>query len=302
MVLRRATVLVLAGVFAACAGGQDNQAEEGMAEHATEMATPEQTLESIPANYAGHINANQPDMIAAMYTDSAVVLSADGTIAGGKDQILAWIQGQQAGSPSATITPAEQMVEGDLGIQHGTYQVTATPPGGTAVTQSGTFMTIFKKVGDEWKIDGLLTNFDAAPPEGFQWVKYEGEEPPENGTMKEFTDNWAKHFNLGHANMVADFYTDDAKVAYGGRPMVEGRAAIEAELTALIGDTKPQIKIHDVYSRPFGPDHTIDVGWFESSVGGKPYRTGEYMTLSQKQADGSYKAMWHISNGRPADM
>jgi len=299
MFVRRATVFILAGVFAACAG---EQGEEGMAEHAMEMATPEQALQNLAASYAEHVNMGQPDMVAAMYMDSAIVLAADGTVAEGKEQIAAWIQQQQAASPQVTITPSDQMVEGDMGLQLGTYQSTATPEGGTAMPQSGSYMSLSRKVGDEWKIDALLTNMDAAPPEGFVWHQYEGENPPENGMMKEYVNNWATHFNLGHANMVADLYTEDAKVSYGGRPTVEGRAAIEAALTEIMGDMKPQITIHDVNSMEFGPDHMIDMGWFESTVDGKPYRNGIYMSLSQKQADGTYKVQWHVSNGKPAAM
>lgn len=309
MFVRRATVFILAGVFAACSGDQGNQAEEGMAEHATEMASPEQALQNLAASYAEHVNAGQPDMVAAMYGDSAVVLAADGTIASGKEQIAAWIQQQQAASPNVTVTPAEQMVEGDVGIQRGTYSVTATPPGGTATTQSGNYITVSRKTGDEWKIGLLITSFDAPPPEGFVYQKYEGENPPEDGTMKEHQENWATHFNLGHADMVADLFTPDAKVAFGGAPAVEGHDAIQSALTTLMGggggqlpDNKPQITIHDVHTQEFGPDHNIDVGWYETTVDGKPNRTGEYLTLNQKQADGTWKTMWAINNGRPAAM
>jgi len=302
MFLRRATVFVLAGVFAACSGDQGNQAEEGMAEHAMETTTPEQALKNVAASYAEHTNMGHPDVVAAMYADSAVVLAADGTIAQGKAQILAWIQRDAAGSPNLTINPTEEMVEGDLGVQRGTYQVTVTPAGGTATTQGGGYMTLFRREGEEWKIDGVLTNFNAAPPAEFPYVKYEGETPPDNGTLTDLVKAWTTHFNLGHANMVADLYTDDAKVSFGDAPLADGRAAIEAGLTATMGTNKPQITIHDVFTQPFGTDYVVDMGYWQTTVGGKPERGGEYMLVGRKADDGSVKILWHYSNGRPAAM
>jgi ketosteroid isomerase-like protein len=116
------------------------------------------------------------------------------------------------------------------------------------------------------------------------------------------TNAWATHFNLGHANMVADLYADDAKVSFSDGPLAEGRAAIEAGLTAAMGTNKPQITIHDVATQPFGADYVLDAGWWETTAGGKPDRTGEYMILGRKAADGTVKILWHYSNGRPGAM
>jgi uncharacterized protein (TIGR02246 family) len=302
MFVRRATVFVLAGVFAACSGESGNQAEQGMAEHATETVTPEQSLRNLSANYMEAANAHNSEMVAGLYEDSAVVLSADGTIAQGRDQILAMEQAGAETPANLTITPAEEKVEGEFGVERGTYSVTLTPAGGAATTQSGAYMTLNHKVGDAWKISILLTNFDATPPAGFPYVKYTGETPKDNGTLTDLIANWKKHYDLGHANMVADFYTDDAKASFGGGPTADGKAAIEAALTATMADRKPQITIHDVFTQPFGTDYVVDGGYWSTTVGGKPDREGEYLLLGQKQADGSVKIVWHYGNGRPAQM
>ena len=119
----------------------------------------------------------------------------------------------ETSSPQITFTGGENMFFGDRAVGWGTYSTEGTTPDG-AVTTSGAYMTTFLKVDGDWKIQGLITNFDADPPEGFAYADPPTEAPEPNTenapAMGDLISAYQTHYNLGHPTMVADFYLDDA--------------------------------------------------------------------------------------------
>ena len=297
--------MLMAGlVLAGCASdaGEEGTAENAASEEVAASSADEAALDEIRASYVQHYNLHHAPVVADLYADSSVALTADGGIYENKPAILAWLEESMAASPTLDLNGIETRVFGDYAVALGAYSVQATPPGGESMTNSGHYLTVFNRTDAGWKIVGVITNFDSERPADFPYVEAPGEEPPEEGTMKSFTDAWAQHFNLGHASVVAGYYEDDAKASFTDSPLYEGKAAIEAALTESLSTGSPQITIHDVYTMDLGDGYAADFGWYEltfNAEGQAMQQAGTYVVLNHQQPDGSYKIQWHVSNGQP---
>jgi ketosteroid isomerase-like protein len=180
--------------------------------------------------------------------------------------------------------------------------VDITPEGAEAISTSGHYMTVFSRQADGWKIQALITNYDAVPSEGFPTADSEVEPPTEEGTMTDLVAAYVEHFNAGHAAMVAGLYAEDGVSAFSNLALAEGRAAIEAALGERLAMGSPQLAIHDVGTWDLGDGWAIDGGWYEinaTSEEGDVTQIGNYMLLCQQQEDGSWAIQWAVSNGLP---
>jgi len=300
MKLRRSIIMAMAAVLAACSGETGDQ---GMAQSAAEM-TPEAAIEDIRTQYEQHYNMHHADVVAGLLADSAIYLLADGSVHHGKEAITAALQAEMAASPTLGVTTGETMVFGDHALARGTYTVNLTPEGGTATTVAGNHVTYFTREGDAWKIAGVLTNY-SAPPDGSAAPPPPAtpmEAPPENGTLGELTSQWAQHYNMGHADVVANLYTENAVVSFADGPVAEGREALTARLAESIAQGQPQITIHDVETIELGNGWVLDSGWYEvtaTAEAGPQTRSGAYVVLGQRAEDGSVKIHWHYANSHP---
>lgn len=301
----RLPVLAVAGLFAfACAADTNEQATTDTAPAETPAPTgDEAALDQLAADYVAHYNQHHASVVADMFTDSAIALYANGSDAMGKPAILAALETELAGAPTLTVEPAASVVGEDAAVTRGSYSVTTTPPGGSAVSASGHYMTINERVDGAWKIGVLVTNFDTVPaPEALVPPPAEaGEPPPEEGTLPEFKAQFEQAFNAGDWTAVAGLYADDATVAFSNSPLIEGRAAIQQRFAEMW--TGPRsIVIHDVGTLELGNDMLVDGGWFEvtgTTPQGEISSTGAYLNLLRRQPDGSYQIVWGITNGQP---
>jgi uncharacterized protein (TIGR02246 family) len=298
MIFRAGSLLLIAGLAASCAPAAD---EEAAAEPAAEMSADEAALEQLRADYVTHYNLHHADMVAALFTDSAVFLAADNTMQEGREAIQAALAEDFAGSPELNLATGGTMVMGDNAVARGTYTATTTPEGGAPMTMTGHYLTVFFREAGAWKIGLVATNFDSAPPEGFPFGEMPGEPPPENGTMGALLTEYTTHFNLGHADMAAAVFTEDAVMAFNGRPEAVGRAAIQATLESRMAAGNPQVEMHDVATIPMGEGWAVDGGWYRinaTTEAGATVTEGVFLTLCQQQPDGSWKVHWGVSNGR----
>ena len=123
----------------------------------------------------------------------------------------------------AAFAHLDVMVLGGNAVARGTYDVTFTPPGATAITLAGSYLTHFEKAADAWKISGVITNLSAPPPEGLPAADTaEMEPPPDDGTMKELGAQWSRLYAAGDWAALAALYTEDAVVAFSEAPALEG--------------------------------------------------------------------------------
>ena len=302
----RPTLPIFVGLaVASCAGETgDATAEIEMAEPAVEVAVSadEAALEDLRATYAEHYNMNHASMVADLYADDALTLLADGSVNEGKEAITAGLEAAMASSPTLDLTTGATMVFGDWAVARGAYGVDMTPEGAEAISTSGHYMTVFSRQADAWKIQFVITNYDAVPPEGFPAAEGEAEPPPEEGTMSDLVAAYEEHFNAGHAAMVAGLYTEDAVSALSNLPLAEGRAAIEVLMGERFAMGSPQLVLHDIGTLELGDGWAVDGGWYElnaTSEEGDVTQIGNYMLLCRQQEDGSWAIHWAVSNGLP---
>lgn len=298
--LKRSTALVLVtALCAACAGEAPDESSGAVADASAD----EQALEELRAYWETHYNMHHADMVASTYADSAWTLPADGGWIQGRPAIEADLAEGMAGSPTATIQGADILLMGDLGATMGTYSVSVTPEGGESTGWSGAYLNLVTRQSGEWKILGSITNYDAARPEGWSWVPPMTDPPADEGTMADVVDYFATHWNMGHASMVADLYTDDAMASFSNGPILQGRAAIEEAIAASL-ESGAQLTIHDVGTLPMGEGWAADGGWYQLDApgGGDAVQRGSYLNILRQQADGSWKIHRMLSNAQPPAM
>lgn len=301
----RLSLLFLAGAVAVgCAPAADEQAETPPAAAAAEPAATadEAAIDQIRSDYVTHYNMQHADVVANLYTDSAFALWASGDISEGRSEIQARLEADLAGSPALDLQTGDVMVFGDNAVGHGTWSVSATPEGGEAMNMSGHYMTAFTRQGGEWKVMGVITNYNApAPPD--MLVQDDGEEPPEDGTMGDLVNAYEQAFNAGDAAAVAALYTADGFHAFANLPVSQGPQAIQSTLAERFAAGKPTIDIHDVGTLDLGNGYALDGGWYRMTAPGEGGATmtqgGTYMNLVRQQPDGSWKIQWGVSNGNP---
>jgi uncharacterized protein (TIGR02246 family) len=292
----RLSMLMLGSMLAAACGGEKAEVPEVSAASADTTA-----LEKIREDYVGHYNMAHAPIVAELFSDSAIYLGADGSIDEGKTEILAGLEAGMAAKPTLGLATEETIIMGDHAIGRGTYTLALTPPGAASqLNVAGNYMTYFTRENGAWKIRVVVTNYDAPPPEGLPRAAADSSVPPENGTMKDLANEFATHHNMGHASVVAGLYTDDAIVAFANSKPVQGRAAIEAALTALMAEGSPQIAIHDVGTTQLDAEWALDGGWYELKPKTGAATAGIYMSLVRKAQDGTWKIHRSISNSGPA--
>jgi len=303
MRLRLMLPIVIAGLVIGCGGESGGEAAADA--EAAEMAAPsadELALEQVRADYVTHYNLHHASMVADLFSDSSVFLQADGGIYEGKDGITASLEATMAGSPTLSLETTETMVVGDQAVAIGAYTVQTTAPEVGAVNMAGTYLTHFHRENDAWKISAVITNYNAPPPAGLPAGTAPDEAPPDNGTLEDVVSAYVQHFNLGHPDMVAALYTDDARVSFSNDVLLEGKAAVQAALAERMATGSPKIEIHDVATMELGDGWLLDGGWYRLTATppeGSITQEGTYMTLVRTMPDGTRKIHWSVTNGQP---
>ena len=307
MRLRSVQVLFVGAIFAACAGetaetGADADTEEAPPEMAS--AADEAAIEGVLEGYVEHYNLHHASMVADMYTEDALTLFADGSFNEGKEAIAAALEAAMAGSPTLGIENADVMVFGDNAVSRGAYSVETMPEGAETISFGGHYIVAFDRTDAGWKLGFVISNFDTDRPEGLPLPL-----PPEEGGEEmeplaesptaEVVASYAEHFNMGHGSVVAELYAEDATAASAGRPLAEGRAAIQAALDERLAEGSPQLSLTEYGMIDLGDGWVLSGGAYELSSEGTVAQTGSYTILCSPRADGSMQIHWAISNASP---
>jgi uncharacterized protein (TIGR02246 family) len=108
---------------------------------------------------------------------------------------------------------------------------------------------------------------------------------------------WESHYNMHHASVVAGVYTEDAWSLPAAGGLLEGRAAIEADMENAMA-ASPTATITGIETMVLG-DHAVSLGSYSVQVtpeGGEPMTMGgHYLNLTQK-VDGEWKIAGGITN------
>ena len=306
MRLPRYLLLAVTIALAACAA--EEPAPEPEPEPAAEAPMDDEAaIDALRASYVEHYNMHHPDVVAAMYAEDGVTLLADGSARMGREAIAAGLAEDVAANPTATINADEIMVMGDNAAMIGNYGLELAPAEGETMSVSGHFMTIFRKQDDEWKIRAVISNYGAPPPPGTPGAGPPEEDPEllADNPLADLTSSYMEHFNMGHASVVAELYTEDAVAGFADSPINRGRAAIEAALEQRMAQGNPQLTIHTVGAEDLGDGWMVGGGWYEivaTTDDGEAHQRGNWMTLVRTEADGSHKIHRAITNAlHPGD-
>ena len=159
---------------------------------------------------------------------------------------------------------------------------------------------VFLAADGEWQTGAVITNYDEPPPPDLPRGEAPAEAPPEltDSPLSELTEYYATHFNMGHGDMVASRYAEDAVAAFANMPMASGRAAIAEQLNARVADGNPQLTIHEVEAMDIGDGWFVGGGWYESSSASGD-TSGAYILLARAGDDGNMQIHWVVTNGNP---
>ena len=100
--------------------------------------------------------------IAALYAEDGAVMPPNGPIGKGRAAIeQTWASMMKTPGFDLTFVPEQIIVSssGDMALDRGTYKL-AVAPKGTAQTDAGKYVVVWRKVGSEWKAAADIFNSD----------------------------------------------------------------------------------------------------------------------------------------------
>lgn len=114
------------------------------------------------------------------------------------------------------------------------------------------------------------------------------------GAVDALRTSYVEHYNMGHPDMVADMYAEDAVALMADGGVMEGREEIAAGLAEQMADGSPELALEQIDGMAFG-DTVVTIGrWSVTATpeeGAEPVtRSGNYMAAHTPSADG-----WQVS-------
>jgi len=253
------------------------------------------SLASFVNDWQTHYNMGDGSMVAGYFTEDGLMWSGSQGMMHGSEAIAAALQGgMDLASPQLTIGVEDQVIRGNFAVVRGTYSTEGTVDG-ESTANSGQWMSYNEMIDGEWKVHGLISNIgEGQEAPGFQ--RAEMPEAHDSAAMgAEGASFFETHFNMGHADMVAEQYAENAVLM--GATLEHGRDALIANLTELI-DAGAQVTITPFASAELGDDYVTLIGTYTMVIGGTT-TTGHYSSLAQKTEDGSLRTLWSLTSAHP---
>ena len=250
------------------------------------MAEDIAALEAVAEYWETHYNLGHAGMVASKMLETGLMWSGDGTMMFGREAIEANLAAQiESGSPKVEITQDETLIFGNEGVARGTYRVAGSADD-QEFTNTGYWLSLAEKVDGEWQIRGLVSNLDSPDQPIVAGESMELPEVNENASLlAERAEYYMTHFNLGHPDMVADTYTEDAISMTANEAVRSGRAAILERLTGMT-DAGAKVTVTPWGARELdGGAYVAGVGTYEVAVPDQETVTGHFHDL-YKDVDG----------------
>lgn len=138
------------------------------AQTATEASTSadEQAIRDIHTRWAALIQAKDAAAIQQLYGDDAVLMAP------GEDEVVGsaaigarWGRQLQLEGFNFRLNPEQLVIStsGDLAYDRGTYDFAATIPQLGPITDTGKYVLVWQKSGNDWKVISDIFNSDPAP-------------------------------------------------------------------------------------------------------------------------------------------
>lgn len=270
-------------------------------------ATDEDVVAAVAAiwdEYEASVIAGDIDRWIAQWTDSGVQMPPNEPFVEGKENIYARVGANMAAGPTDAfvITPLETTSAGDWAYSRGVYTVTF--PLGDSGEQGfldGKFMTILQRQPDgTWKIHRDIFNSNV-PPAAPAPASEEADEAAVTEAVTAIWDEYEASLSAGDIDRWVDLWTEEGIQLPPGEPPVLGKEAIrernKAALTDLF-DISMSITNEEV---EVGGEWAVARGVYTATLtpkagGDNVLVDGKYMTLLQRQADGTWKIFRDIFN------
>lgn len=160
LLLLSATALLLP----ACQAGEKsaNNTSEVNTVAAANTGADEQAIRGQVDHWLQLVKAKDAGGIAALYAEDGAVMPPNGPIGKGRAAIQkTWASMMQTPGFDLTFVPEQIIVSssGDMALDRGTYRL-AVAPDGTAQTDTGKYVVVWRKIGSEWKAAADIFNSD----------------------------------------------------------------------------------------------------------------------------------------------
>ena len=161
---------VAALLLPACQAGDKpaNNAAEATSAAAVDTGADEQAIRQQVDHWLQLVKAKDAAAIAELYAEDGAVMPPNAPVGKGRAAIQqTWASMMNTPGFNLTFTP-EQIVlssSGDMALDRGTYQLTIAPSG-KAQNDTGKYVVVWRKIGNEWKAAADIFNSDGPPAAG----------------------------------------------------------------------------------------------------------------------------------------
>ena len=154
----------------ACQAGEKpaNDAAEVTSTAAVDTGADEQAIRGQVDTWLKLIKAKDAAAIADLYVEDGTVMPPNAPIGKGRAAIQqTWASMMRTPGFDLTFVPEQIIVStsGDMALDRGTYRL-AIAPDGTAQTDTGKYVVVWRKIGGEWKAAADIFNSDLAASGG----------------------------------------------------------------------------------------------------------------------------------------
>ena len=162
--MTRSSLLLSALLLTACQVTEKpaNDAAELNGAAAADAGADEQAIRGQVDRWLQLIKAKDAASIAALYADDGAVMPPNAPIGKGREAIQkTWAAMMATPGFDLAIVPEQIVVSssGDMALDRGTYRL-AMSPNGTAMTDTGKYVVVWRKIGSEWKAAADIFNSD----------------------------------------------------------------------------------------------------------------------------------------------
>lgn len=274
----------------ACGGAEmEEAATEEMAEamdDAPAMVDADAAMATITDYWQTHYNMGHGSMVASKFVEDGVLWGSSGAMLYGREAIGEGLQSRMdAGGSEIAIHPGAAMGFGDQVVARGHYVLT----GGDA-RNSGYYMGVAENVDGEWALKGMVANLDTPDQTMSAGAMMDMPEGMGGDLVQASSDYFVTHYNMGHASMVANTFTEDAVAMLPGERAREGRAAVEEGLQALFDAGVMFSGMSTWSAHDLDEGHAVGIGTYGTEDGSG----GHYAALYSRGEDGSLLLHWFL--------
>lgn len=289
--MRIRTLAPFALVLSIACGGAET--EEAATEEMTEamddapaMLDADAAMATITDYWQTHYNMGHGSMVASKFVEDGVLWGSSGAMLYGREAIGEGLQSRMdAGSSELAIHPGAAMGFGNQVVARGHYVLT----GGDA-RNSGYYMGVAENVDGEWALKGMVANLDTPDQTMSAGAMMDMPEGMGGDLVQESSDYFVTHYNMGHASMVANTFTEDAVAMLPGERAREGRAAVEEGLQALFDAGVMFSGMSTWSAHDLDEGHAVGIGTYGTEDGSG----GHYAALYSRGEDGSLMLHWFL--------